>query len=62
MENEAEVKLIKLELTEQHVEIVYRALLEMPAKYSLPVIQEVQKQVEPQLPKPEPEVAKKKES
>lgn len=45
-----ETKLTLL-LTNQQVEVIYRSLLEMPAKFSLPVIQEIEKQVKAQEPK-----------
>jgi hypothetical protein len=42
-----------LVLTNQELEIVYRSLLEVPAKHSLPVIQVIEKQVKEQEVKPE---------
>jgi hypothetical protein len=46
-----EEKKFKFELDQQMIEVVYSALLDMPAKYSLPVIQEIEKQVKLQEPK-----------
>jgi hypothetical protein len=43
-----EEKKIKLELTNQELDVVYRSLLEMPAKFSLPVIRAIEVQVKGQ--------------
>ena len=37
-----------LKLTNQQIEVVYRSLLDMQAKYSLPVIREIEDQVKAQ--------------
>lgn len=39
---------VKVELTEQELEMVYTGLLELPAKYSLPLIHNIKDQVEKQ--------------
>ena len=44
---------IKIELTSQNLEIIYRSLLEMPAKIVLPVIQDLERQVNSKVPKEE---------
>ena len=36
---------VKVELTEQELEMVYTGLLELPAKYSLPLIHNIKDQV-----------------
>jgi hypothetical protein len=39
---------ISIVLTNQQLEVVYRGLLELPSKYSLSVIQEIEKQIKEQ--------------
>jgi len=36
---------VTLEFTNQEVEVIFRGLLELPSKFSLPVIQEMEKQL-----------------
>lgn len=40
-----EVKRYKLELTTEQVDVIFRGLLEMPAKYALLVIREIETQL-----------------
>jgi hypothetical protein len=42
---------VKIELTEQEVEMVYTGLLELVAKYALPLIHNIRDQVALQKPK-----------
>jgi hypothetical protein len=51
---------VNITLTNQQLEVIYRSLLEMPAKFSLPVIQEIEKQVKEQEAKENVDINKKK--
>jgi len=44
-----EEKKIKLEVTQKVLEIIFSGLLEIPSKYSLSVIQDLQKQIQVQI-------------
>lgn len=37
-------KMFTISLSEEHLNVVYRALLELPAKFSVPVMDEIKKQ------------------
>jgi hypothetical protein len=50
IEETVEVMTVKLELNVNELEMVYRGLLEIPAKFSLGVIQHIQSQVRLQVP------------
>jgi hypothetical protein len=39
---------VKIELTNEELEVVYRSLLELPAKISLPIIQTIEGQIRKQ--------------
>lgn len=43
----------KLELTQQEVQILGQALMEVPTKFGMPLLDKIQKQVNDQLPKEE---------
>lgn len=50
VEETVEVMTVKIELNVHELEMVYRGLLEIPAKFSLGVIQNIQSQVRAQVP------------
>lgn len=41
-------KIFKLELTEPHLNVIYQALLELPAKVSVPVMEVIKRQYDEQ--------------
>lgn len=51
-----EEKKIKLEVTQKQLEIIFSGILEIPAKYSLSIIQDLQRQVQGQISEPVEEV------
>jgi hypothetical protein len=56
-----EEKKIKFEVTQKVVEIIFSGLLELPSKYSLGVIQDLQRQIQGQIEEPIKEEDKPKE-
>lgn len=40
-----EERKFKLELTENQINVIYQSLLELPAKFSMPVMEELKKQL-----------------
>ena len=47
-----EEKKIKLEVTQKELEVIISGVLEIPAKYSLSVVQNLQRQIQSQLSEP----------
>lgn len=45
---------VTLEITAKQLEIIYRGLLELPAKYSFSVVKEIENQVKAQIPDEQP--------
>jgi hypothetical protein len=44
-----EEKKVKLEVTQKQLEVIFAGILELPAKYSLSIIQDLQRQVQGQI-------------
>jgi hypothetical protein len=53
---------IKFEVTQKFLEIIFTGLLELPSKYSLSVIQDLQRQVQGQLKEIKEDVSTDKEN
>lgn len=51
-----EEKKIKLEVTQKTLEVIFSGILEIPAKYSLSIIQDLQRQLQGQISEPVEEV------